>query len=142
LDTEYDMSSKAMVLRNEIEKSLVDFDSDGDGGISAEFALPGKDSALFAGHFPGEAVLPGVCLIQCVLEALSKVEGNKVSLVSIAKARFSSVVFPGEKVRLSGNASWNGDVVAGKFVLSKCPEGDNSLKKVASVVLSAKNLND
>jgi 3-hydroxymyristoyl/3-hydroxydecanoyl-(acyl carrier protein) dehydratase len=127
-----------MPLREEIERTLVET-KNGDGGeISAEFAFPSADSPLFAGHFPGEPVLPGVCLLQCVLAALSKAEGKSVSLASVSKARFHSAVFPGETVLLTGRASWNENGVTGKFAFTKRPGKDAQTERVASVALTTR----
>jgi len=128
-----------MPLREEIERAFVKFKAEDGGDISAEFAVPPADSALFAGHFPDAPVLPGVCLLQCVLAAISKAGGKHASLVSVSKARFNSAVFPGDTVLVTGRPSWNGDDVTGKFALSKqSEENGGSAEKVASVALAAR----
>ncbi|HET6212417.1 MAG TPA: hypothetical protein VFE14_06040 [Micromonosporaceae bacterium] len=58
---------------------------------------------LLAGHFPGFAIFPGVCLIECAHRAartaLVRYAGDDpVELVGIEVARFLYPVFPGDRV--------------------------------------------
>ncbi|BDB96237.1 3-hydroxyacyl-ACP dehydratase FabZ [Candidatus Hydrogenosomobacter endosymbioticus] len=65
---------------------------------------------FFAGHFPGEPVMPGVLIIEAmaqtaavlVMRTLGITEKNHlVYFMSISDARFRKPVFPGDTIRLS-----------------------------------------
>lgn len=57
---------------------------------------------IFAGHFPQQPVVPGVCTIQMVKECLSDLLGKKVRYTSIPTCKFiSSIVPSNELVELS-----------------------------------------
>ncbi len=52
------------------------------------------DHPAFAGHFPGQPILPGVLLLAEVLEAL-RAEGQGLGALAIANAKFLAPVGPG-----------------------------------------------
>ncbi|UED85091.1 3-hydroxyacyl-ACP dehydratase FabZ family protein [Streptomyces profundus] len=63
------------------------------------------DEAVFAGHYPGFPILPGVCLIECAHRAAlaafpepRPAEGELVRLDAVESARFLDPVYPGEPV--------------------------------------------
>lgn len=65
------------------------------------------DAAFFAGHFPGNPILPGVIIVEALaqtgaLAALAEPDsGGKLALFAgIGKARFRRVVRPGEDLVL------------------------------------------
>ena len=89
------------------------------------------NEAFFAGHFPGNPVMPGVLTIEAlaqtagVLAFKSGVTGSSVYFMSIEKAKFRKPVIPGDTLRLEvavthkrGNAwKFSGQVlVEGKVV--------------------------
>lgn len=62
-------------------------------GLSATVALK-RDSVVFKAHFPGEPVVPGVCLIQMAGELLAPLIGRGLKLKGVANAKFLAVVNP------------------------------------------------
>lgn len=93
------------------------------------------NEAFFAGHFPGNPILPGVLMVEamgqagCVLvyESLPEVDrGNPIYLAGMDKVKFRKAVVPGDQVILeltvkrlktkaatmSGTATVNGELAA------------------------------
>ena len=55
-----------------------------------------KEHEIFKGHFPTDAITPGVCLIQMLTDILSKIEGEKYYLSASNQIKFISLVRPRE----------------------------------------------
>jgi len=58
------------------------------------------DEPVFAGHYPGFPIFPGVCLVECVhRSALVTAPGaDELDLCALESARFLSPVYPGDAV--------------------------------------------
>ncbi len=61
---------------------------------------------FFAGHFPGNPIMPGVLIVEAMAQVagimafLSGVQGGMVYFMSIEKAKFRKPVVPGDCLRL------------------------------------------
>lgn len=62
-------------------------------------AIPANHPA-YAGHFPGQPILPGVVLLDAALHALAGVQGMPAANGQIKSAKFLSPVSPGEALTL------------------------------------------
>ena len=51
---------------------------------------------IFEGHFPGQPVVPGVCMMQMVKEILEQVLGRETDLVKASEMKFLAVLNPKE----------------------------------------------
>jgi len=49
---------------------------------------------VFEGHFPGQPVVPGVCMMQMIKELLEQVVGKKTDLVKAGDMKFLAVIDP------------------------------------------------
>lgn len=49
---------------------------------------------LFEGHFPGQPVLPGVCLLEMVKELLTEIRQKPMRLVNAGTIKFPNMVDP------------------------------------------------
>lgn len=49
---------------------------------------------VYAGHFPGMPVVPGVCMLQIVKECVSMWTGNTVRYETVVSCKFLAVVNP------------------------------------------------
>jgi 3-hydroxyacyl-[acyl-carrier-protein] dehydratase len=68
--------------------------------LSLPLSVP-ADHPAYAGHFPGQPILPGVVLLDEVLHALAARQGLEVAVGQLKSAKFPSPVAPGEALRLS-----------------------------------------
>ncbi len=64
-----------------------------EGAINAQLALD-PEHPIFAGHFPGNPVTPGVVQVEMVQEILSVTLDKEVSLKSMANCKFLAVLNP------------------------------------------------
>jgi len=69
------------------------------------------ESAVFAGHYPGEPIVPGVCLVDLVCQAaaaLGLTSGGPE--LAVERARFTSPVRPGDRLTVSVSGGTEGEV--------------------------------
>ncbi|MRT15703.1 3-hydroxyacyl-ACP dehydratase [Vitellibacter sp. q18] len=62
-------------------------------GISAKVHL-NKDHAIFKGHFPGNPVMPGVCMIQIIKELTEEATGKNLFLAVSSNIKFMAIINP------------------------------------------------
>jgi len=63
----------------------------------ASFLFP-PEFIAFQGHFPGRAILPGACQVQCLLTMLEEFSGKPLALKEIVLAKYITPVLPDEAV--------------------------------------------
>lgn len=59
------------------------------------------DHPAYAGHFPGNPILPGVVLLDEALHTLAAREGLALAVGQIKSAKFPSPIQPGAPIRLN-----------------------------------------
>jgi 3-hydroxyacyl-[acyl-carrier-protein] dehydratase len=64
------------------------------------------DHEIFRGHFPGQPVVPGVCMMQIVKELLEKNTGKPVRLHNGYDLKFLSVIDPGKNNMVNAEANY------------------------------------
>ncbi|MCF3110088.1 3-hydroxyacyl-ACP dehydratase [Niabella sp. CC-SYL272] len=69
------------------------------GAVAASILL-NTAHPIFEGHFPGQPVLPGVCMMQIVKEITEEATGKKLFLGDAAQCKFLSMVDPRETPEL------------------------------------------
>ena len=62
---------------------------------------------IFEGHFPGQPVLPGVCIMQMTREILESFLNKKLQLLKADDIRFSSMVNPTKNKELKFILQYN-----------------------------------
>lgn len=53
-----------------------------------------SEHPVYAGHFPGRPVVPGVCTLTIIKECLSKILGHEVTFSVIKECKYITVLFP------------------------------------------------
>lgn len=64
-----------------------------DNGILAKVHL-NKDHEIFKGHFPGNPVMPGVCMIQIIKELTEEATGKDLFLAVSSNIKFMAIINP------------------------------------------------
>lgn len=64
-----------------------------DGLAKAELEI-NAGHKIFEGHFPGQPVTPGVCMMQMIKEITEKVAGSKMQLIRADEMKFLSIIDP------------------------------------------------
>lgn len=70
-----------------------------DGMVKAAVTLEARHK-IFEGHFPGQPVLPGVCMLQMIKEILESVTGARLRLSASDYLKFLSMIDPRVTSRL------------------------------------------
>ncbi len=69
---------------------------------------------IFAGHFPDQPVVPGVCMMQTIQELLSAALGKALLVEKVANMKFLNMIDPGQTPQVSVEISWTRDEAAYK----------------------------
>lgn len=79
--------------------SLQSYNKTENGSYIAAITL-NKDHDIFKGHFPGNPVTPGVCMMQIVKELTEEFTGKKLFLKSASNVKFMAIINPFETSEL------------------------------------------
>lgn len=98
------------MLRNDFYSVSI-IHSDGSSTVDATLLLNDKH-AIFDGHFPGQPVVPGVCMLQMITECLEQAVACKLRLTAAAAIKFLSVLVPepNKKIRMQASFIIGSDV--------------------------------
>ncbi len=61
------------------------------------------DHPAFAGHFPGQPILPGVVLLDMAMHAIAVSAGIALDACEISAVKFLSTVHPGDRLEIRHN---------------------------------------
>ena len=67
------------------------------------------DHKIFEGHFPGQPVVPGVCMMQMIKEIVEEVLGKETNLVKASDLKFLAVINPRENNLVHASIKINTD---------------------------------
>ncbi|WP_262149635.1 3-hydroxyacyl-ACP dehydratase [Chryseobacterium foetidum] len=80
--------------------TLEGYEKSENGSFSACITL-NQNHEIFKGHFPGNPVTPGVCMMQIVKELTEEFTGNKLFLKSASNVKFMAIINPFETPNLT-----------------------------------------
>lgn len=80
-----------MILKDNFYR-IHDIVRDGDSATIRVELLPSH--SIYAGHFPGQPVVPGVCTLTIIKECICEVLGEDVSYSSIRECKYMSALIP------------------------------------------------
>ena len=95
-------------LMDEIDECIRVFEPTGAGAARAELVFPASFSG-FQGHFPGNPLCPGVCLVMAQIAIARRITGARLELLEMANVKFIGPVFPNEAVCCAVNATREAD---------------------------------
>jgi len=73
--------------------------------------LADPGNPLFAGHYPGFPIFPGVCLIECVHRSVllaAAARGRRLALDQVRSSRFRAPAFPGDHLGVTARITDRG----------------------------------
>lgn len=75
--------------------TLLSYEKTESGSFTAQISL-NKDHDIFKGHFPGNPVTPGVCMMQIVKELTEEFTGSSLFLKTASNVKFMAIINPFE----------------------------------------------
>ncbi len=72
--------------------------------------LLNKEHAIFKGHFPGNPVTPGVCMMQIIKELSQEILGSSLILKSSSNVKFMALINPDINAKLRLELDLSGDL--------------------------------
>lgn len=79
------------------------------------------DHPIYAGHFPEQAVVPGVCTLAIVRECVEKLLGTEGEFVAIKECKYVSAVLPRPELTLALDFEMNSEGVL-KGTVADCDQ--------------------
>ena len=76
-----------------------------------------REHPLYAGHFPGQPVTPGVCLMQTAVELLERVAGVSLRLTQARQVKFLQMHSPEKPLRFEISLSQECPQVRGRIAV-------------------------
>lgn len=74
--------------------------SAGEGGSHTVVILLNAQHDIFKGHFPGNPVTPGVCMMQIIKEITQQITGEKLMMKQATNVKFMALINPEESPEL------------------------------------------
>lgn len=79
--------------------TLQSYEKADNGSFTANILL-NRDHDIFKGHFPGNPVTPGVCMMQIIKELAEEFIGRKLFLKTASNVKFMAIINPFETPEL------------------------------------------
>lgn len=88
-----------------------------DSAVNAELELNASHK-IYEGHFPGQPVTPGVCMMQMVKEIIETVVQRETRLVRASEMKFLLMIIPGENNIINAQIKYSIDENEGIHVIA------------------------
>jgi 3-hydroxyacyl-[acyl-carrier-protein] dehydratase len=112
--------------------SILSIEKETDENTKIEVEL-NPQHAIFGGHFPGNPVLPGACMVQMMRELLQDIHHCKLELQKSQNIKFISVVIPGVNNLLTFNIQAKSTPEGSLYVKNTIYAGDITCMKFSGV---------
>ncbi|MHC5054345.1 MAG: 3-hydroxyacyl-ACP dehydratase FabZ family protein [Planctomycetota bacterium] len=83
-------------MRRDVEAAILEATGDVLHGVRARFRFP-PELEVFAGHFPGKPILPGMLGIEMVRAVCERALGTRLNISEIERVKFLKEVLPGDE---------------------------------------------
>jgi 3-hydroxyacyl-[acyl-carrier-protein] dehydratase len=83
--------------------------------VRTKIAINGHHK-IFEGHFPGKPVVPGVCMMQIILEIMEAIAGKPMHLTEADSIKFLTVMSPKENKEIDVMINYNAE--QGQFLIN------------------------
>ena len=103
--------------RRQAETAVLSWRAQAPGAAAATLSFP-STLPLFAGHFPGRPLVPGVHLLAGVLVAVRCAAGGEWGLREVERAKWSGAVRPGDQAEIAARWQDQADFLAVDATLS------------------------
>lgn len=80
-----------MLLKNFY--TIVSKDEISDGNFTVRISV-NAEHEVFKGHFPGNPVMPGVCMMQIIKELVEEIVGSALFMQSLSNVKFMALINP------------------------------------------------
>lgn len=107
------------------------------GGLAWRFRVPAAGHPIFAGHFPGHPVLPGVVALGWMLAAAERLLGRPGSGATLHNVKFQVVLLPGCEVELTVSPPGNAGRLAARITSAEGAHASVLIEPMAGEALAA-----
>lgn len=101
---------------------IVHLEKTGDNSFETRIRLD-SDHKIYQGHFPGNPVVPGVCLSQMVKESLESYKVQTLQMVEAGYLKFMAVVNPIQNIELTISTTIKSEEDEKITILSETTDG-------------------
>lgn len=81
-----------------------------DEGKYTAIVFLNKEHDIFKGHFPGNPVTPGVCMMQIIKELTQEILGSSLIMTSSSNVKFMALINPEKNPTLKLDLDISGDL--------------------------------
>jgi len=118
-----------MTMQRTISAAQLEGPRPGPNGVNVLKFRFSPDDPMFAGHFPGRPLVPGVCQLEMARIGAETILKCRLRLREVVKAKFLRPILPAEIVHMSVSFSEEADMiqVRASFSVEQQPAGTTVL---------------